>query len=68
MVAYVVDVKDEASYQKEDKTFTVKEAVLADPISKITMNVMLWRWKEIFGPEMIGKVIIFSRFILKEYK
>lgn len=68
MVAYVVEVKEETSFQKDDKNITMKEVVLADPEARITMSVNLWRWKQEFGDEMVGKVLIFSRFMLREYK
>lgn len=65
VVAYVVSVKEETSFQKDDKTLTLKEVVLADPEAQITMSVNLWRWKQEFGNEMVGKVLIFSRFMLR---
>lgn len=46
VVAYVVAVKEETSFQKDDKTITLKEVVLADPEARITMNANLWRWKQ----------------------
>jgi len=32
------------------------------------MSVNLWGWKEEFGNDMVGKVIILSRFYLKDFK
>jgi hypothetical protein len=32
------------------------------------MSVLLWNWKHDFGKEMEGRVLIFSRFALREHK
>lgn len=39
--------------------------MVADPDAQITMAVKLWRWNQAIDMDMIGKVVIFSRFALK---
>ena len=68
VIAYVVEVKPETSYQKNDKTVVVRDIVVADPIAKLTMNARLWRWGQEISTDMVGKVVIFSRFSMNEYK
>jgi hypothetical protein len=68
VVAYVVEIKEENKINKEDKVLTMKEVIAADPDEKITMAIRLWNWKEEFGNDMIDKVLIFTRFSLKQYK
>ena len=42
--------------------------MVADPEAKITMAIKLWRWNQPIDMDMVGKVVIFSRFSLKESK
>lgn len=32
------------------------------------MSAKLWKWPQEFGKDMIGRVLILSRFSLREYK
>lgn len=68
IVAYVVEVKPETTFQKNDKSFVVRDLVVADPEARLTMNARLWRWNQEITNDMVGKVIILSRFTFHDYK